>query len=214
MTESAQKQVIYIGDPMCSWCWGFSPALRKIREQFGDRVSLAVIVGGLRTGTMEAITDEMRAYIHHHWHEVNQRTGQPFSSDILDQPGFVYNTEPACRAVVAMRRLNPELVFDFFEQLHQAFYRDGMDLTRARVLADLAESLGVTGREFSSEFDSAQTAAETVADFGRARSLGVHGFPSVVLRDGDRHTLLTSGYQPFEVLSPYLDSWLAGTPAE
>ncbi len=29
-------EFIYVGDPMCSWCWGFSPAL----EQMGTRYSI------------------------------------------------------------------------------------------------------------------------------------------------------------------------------
>ncbi|MDH5427723.1 MAG: DsbA family protein, partial [Nitrospirota bacterium] len=26
--------LIYVADPMCSWCWGFSPVLEEIRRLY------------------------------------------------------------------------------------------------------------------------------------------------------------------------------------
>jgi hypothetical protein len=28
-------EFVYVGDPMCSWCWGFSPALEKLDSRYG-----------------------------------------------------------------------------------------------------------------------------------------------------------------------------------
>lgn len=30
-TISDELTVMYIGDPMCSWCWGISPILKKYK---------------------------------------------------------------------------------------------------------------------------------------------------------------------------------------
>ena len=30
------KHFLYVADPMCSWCWGFSPVIDKIDETFGE----------------------------------------------------------------------------------------------------------------------------------------------------------------------------------
>ncbi|MFQ5636916.1 MAG: hypothetical protein ACE5IR_02845 [bacterium] len=45
-------------------------------------------------------------------------------------------------------------------------------------------------------------------DFQRARMLGISGFPSVVLRNGENLGLLTAGYQSFETLAPVLHDWI------
>ena len=73
-----KKELIYIGDPMCSWCWGFSPVLQEIRKQFQDHLAFSVIVGGLRAGTSENLTEDLKQDIRGHWTEVNKMTGQPF----------------------------------------------------------------------------------------------------------------------------------------
>ena len=44
-----------------------------------------------------------------------------------------------------------------------------------------------------------------------ARSLGVTGFPTVVVKDDEGYAYLTVGYQPYEQLGTLLDAWLDGT---
>jgi len=47
-TISAQdKSIIYIGDPMCSWCYGFGPEISKIKAEFPE-VDFQIVMGGLR----------------------------------------------------------------------------------------------------------------------------------------------------------------------
>ncbi len=43
--------LVYVADPMCSWCWGFSPVIDAIRERFGSTSigpASAVSARGLR----------------------------------------------------------------------------------------------------------------------------------------------------------------------
>ena len=42
-------EFVYVGDPMCSWCWGFAPVLERMQEVYD--VPLRVVVGGLRPGS-------------------------------------------------------------------------------------------------------------------------------------------------------------------
>ena len=113
MTETAfKKELILVVDPMCSWCWGFAPAVSSIREKYAERLSLAVVVGGLRAGNDKVMDDEAKGTIRHHWEDVNKATGQPFDFDFFKRDDFTYDTEPACRAVVtvrALKRRRPEL---------------------------------------------------------------------------------------------------------
>ena len=52
-------------------------------------------------------------YIRNAWTQVNGATGQPFDFAFLERDGFVYDTEPACRAVVTVRRMMPKLALAF-----------------------------------------------------------------------------------------------------
>jgi protein-disulfide isomerase-like protein with CxxC motif len=50
----------------------------------------------------------------------------------------------------------------------------------------------------------------TASDFFRSQSMGVSGFPTTVLKEGENLSLLSSGFMPFEDLKPRLDKWIAG----
>ena len=118
----AEAEFIYIADPMCSWCWGFSPVLDGIQAEFGTRLSYRLIMGGLRPSPMaQELDDHMRGYLAHHWGAVAERSGQPFNHAALDREGWVYDTEPAARAVVTVRELAPEREIEFFQAVQRAF---------------------------------------------------------------------------------------------
>lgn len=105
----------YFADPMCSWCWGFTPVISAIREQYQDRLGFELIMGGLRPGTTEPVTPQFRDEILHHWREVHRRSGQPFRFDGALPDGFIYDTEPPSRAAIAVAELNPSLAFPYFK---------------------------------------------------------------------------------------------------
>ena len=44
-------QLIYFADPMCSWCYGFSPVVRALRPRYAEVLPIRLIMGGLRPGT-------------------------------------------------------------------------------------------------------------------------------------------------------------------
>jgi len=211
MTETP-RTLWYFADPMCSWCWGFAPVVSEIMETYGDRLQLALMMGGLRPGTTQPMSAAMRAEILHHWEEVHRRSGQPFKFDGM-QEGFVYDTEPACRAVVAMLDLDGTAAFPYFKSIQSAFYADGQDVTKADVLARLAAVQGVDADRFTERFESAEIKQRTREHFRRTAEVGIRGFPTVILQDGERFDLLTHGYRPFEELKPIFDAWFAAAAA-
>jgi len=97
---SPTKHLVYFADPMCSWCYGFAPVIAELAERFEERLPLQMVMGGLRAGNTTPMRTEDKAYIRSAWTNVNQATGQPFDFHFLEREGFVYDTEPACRAVV------------------------------------------------------------------------------------------------------------------
>ncbi len=216
MVHSTQsKELILVADPMCSWCWGFAPAFNTIRHKYVERLSIQLIVGGLRTGD-KVMDNEAKGSIRNHWEEVNKVTGQPFDFNFFEREDFIYDTEPACRACITVRSLKLDTVLNYIELLHKSFYANNQDITDTTVLASLATSLGVDANQFVEVFSSEKARTATQDDFQVACNLGVTGFPTVVAVDKalneekeNRYAYLNVGYSPFEVLEPILEEWLA-----
>jgi len=189
----------YFADPMCSWCWGFSPVIEALRDEYRDRMKIALVLGGLRHETAP-MTAAGRVDILHHWQQVHERTGQPFRFDNALPEGFVYDTEPACRAVVTIGGIEPTLIFPLFRAIQNAFYAEGRDVTQAGALAELAAGLGVDAAAFTQVFDSDAARAKTQAHFRQARQAGVRGFPALILQQDSQLHAVGNGCLPLETV--------------
>jgi putative protein-disulfide isomerase len=198
----------YFADPMCSWCYGFTPAICAIEDAYGDKLALRLILGGLRPGNTEPMDAKLRDMLLHHWHEVQQRTGQPFKFEGAMPDGFVYDTEPPSRAVVAAGEIDRAVMLPYFKSIQYAFYAEQQDVTQPDVLAAIAVEEGIERQKFLALFNSGDVRERTQANFYETQRLGIRGFPAVVLQDDEGATLLALGYQPFEELKPAIDKWL------
>ncbi len=203
-------RLLYVMDPMCSWCWGFAPVLDALAGRTAEQgVALHLVAGGLRPGTVQALDGTTREHILRHWQAVTARTGQPFRFEAALPEGFVYDTEPASRALVAARSLAPERVWPLVRAIQQAFYVEGRDVTRAATLAALAEQAGLPRQAFAAAFDSAEQRLATADGLRAGPAIWASpDFPTLLAERKAQLALLTNGYQPLERLAPLLDRWL------
>ncbi len=185
--------LIYIGDPMCSWCYGFSPEFSKATEQLGDKVDLQLVMGGLRPYNQESMAD-LGDFLKEHWEHVNEASNQPFYYEILKEKEMKYDTEPICRANVIARELNPEKAWQFFKLSQIAFYKDNQDPNQLKTMLEVAKACELPLDKFEEMFVSDEWKEKVKDDFQYSADLGVRGFPSVVLKKGEQYFMVVNGY--------------------
>lgn len=202
-------RLVYIMDPMCSWCWGFAPVVEALAGRAREAgVALHLVPGGLRR-ECQVMDDRGRARIHNHWQAVHEATGQPFDLQGGLPDNLVYDTEPACRALVTARGMAADDASQRLADLIQrAFYVERRDVTRPKVLVELAVEVGLDRKGFAERFDSVDQRQATEAGFAWAENLGIAGFPTLLAERDGQYALLTNGYQALDSLSPLLDRWL------
>ena len=201
--------LIYVADPMCSWCYGFGPELNVVLDALPE-ARLDIVLGGLRAYNTEAMDEGKKATILMHWAHVEQASGLPFSRSGMARPGFVYDTEPACRAVVAARILGRDLpsrsTLEVFHAIQNAFYAQGRDVTDLQLLADIgAAALTGAGQPIDSAgfldlLNADATIAQTRQDFSQVQRWGIQGFPALLIEHDAGLQLICSGYTKAAVL--------------
>jgi putative protein-disulfide isomerase len=205
-----RSEVVYVGDPMCSWCWGIAPALGEL-QAFCQKLNLSfrVVVGGLRPGGGEPWNQQFTQFLSHHWQEVSKRSGQPFNDSIFSWESFNYDTEPSCRSIVAARQIGNGIDLGFFAAVQRKFYVDNEDPNQPEFYRSICDEFGLDFDEFLPLFESETARAQTIGDFQLSRSWGVNGFPSILMLKDDRVIKITSGYSSFEKMRAIIESELA-----
>ena len=210
MADAQKKgELIYIGDPMCSWCYGFAPELDKVQLHYEGELELRLIMGGLRPYNTEKITD-LSDFLRQHWEEVGARSGQTFSFEILADDSMIYDTEPSCRAVCLMKELYPAMAYPYFKAIQKTFYAQNQNTTSIDVLAKTAEQMGINRLDFEELFESVSLKSKVKEDFEIAQKMGVRGFPSMVLKYKDKYYWVSRGYQESPQLIRQIDEILDG----
>lgn len=207
MTENS---LVYVGDPMCSWCYGFGVPLQQLLEQLPG-VPLAVVLGGLRAYNQEVMPDTLKNTLHHHWEEVTKRSGKPFGTGQFDREGYIYDTEPACRAVVTIRSHAAEHTLAMYHAVQDTFYAEGRDITQTAVLADIWQEVreklvdskatghAIDNVDFSRDafieaFESDTIKTQTRNDFAMVQQWGIRGFPALIAVVNGEAQLVANGY--------------------
>lgn len=204
-------KLIYVGDPMCSWCYGFGKEMTALKAMHPN-LEIEIVLGGLRAGGTELLTNEGKQFRLMHWARVETASGRPFNREaFMKLENFIYDTEPVCRAVVTARRLHPKSdVLAVFRALQNAFYAQGRNTTDGKTLSEVgAEELRNQGFEISNdtflaEFNNQATIAEARDDFNKARKLGVSSFPALLLDTGKDIVEVSPGYAHAEQLDQQL----------
>ena len=209
--------LIYVADPMCSWCYGFARPLGELLEDPQDSapLQLAVVMGGLRPFTTEVIAPHFASELAGHWHHVEQASGQPFAASpgtAIERPGFIYDTEPASRAIVTVRSHWPKQVWRYLKSIQKAFYAEARDITDPTVLADEAEKLGIPRPEFALAFASQAMRDATLADFSQTQAWGLRGFPALIAERAGQLHLVANGFMPIERLRAALVQLMKPSP--
>lgn len=193
--------VRYIGDPMCSWCWGISPTVNAVAAFCqAEGIEFSITMGGLRPGGGDPWNAAFKDFLRKEWEHIARTTGQPFGFALLEAPHFDYDTEPACRAVATVKLLQDRhqlpatTALDFFAAVQRKFYVDGQDPKDTTFYASICASLALDFDAFRTLFDSPEARQAVQQDFVRCRKWGVRSFPTLLLERQGAMEPLAAGY--------------------
>jgi len=204
-----KKELLFVVDPMCSWCWGFDPIIEKLRETMSEEYIFSLVLGGLRTKGEMSWDEGSKAYLLGHWQQVAQRTGQAFSNSLFDKESFEYDTYPSCKAVVSVRELfGMQHAFAYLHTIQEAFYTRGEEITNSDILIDLLDP-SLDSSAFKTFFESDRAEVLMQHDFSKAHSMGANAFPSVVIIDEEGHMVCQKGYRSMLEMKKILEDYHA-----
>ncbi len=173
--------LFYIHDPMCSWCWGFSPTWCTIRDRLPPGLRVEYVLGGLAPDTDAPMPLAMQTQLQQTWRTIAERLGTQFNFDFWTACQPRRATYPACRAVIAAQRQNTGEAM--IAAIQHAYYLEARNPSEDDTLRDLAHALRLDDQRFTDDLNSPATSQELTRQIAHAQGLGADGFPSLIYQN-------------------------------
>ncbi len=177
-----KNTLVYVHDPMCSWCWGFRPVLKRLMVSLPENLEVIRILGGLAADSDSPMPMRMRQYLQQAWHSVQASIpGTQFNFDFWANCAPRRSTYPACRAVIAATLQGAQFDEQMTRVIQQAYYREAKNPSDDSTLIELAGVVGLDSTAFARDLNSPSTHQALADQIDFSRRLGVRGFPGLVL---------------------------------
>jgi putative protein-disulfide isomerase len=198
-----QDTLIYVHDPMCSWCWGFEPTRKIIFETVGERMQIRRMVGGLAPDSDQPMPESMRLMLQQTWQRIEQSIpGTRFNYAFWDECSPRRSTYPANRAVIAAREQGESFDPVMTARIQQAYYLEAKNPSDNSVLVELAADIGLDVERFAARLESDALQRQLLVEIEGTRAMGINSFPSLAVhRDGILRHIGLSYTDPGAMLS-------------
>ena len=195
------KKLIYVHDPMCSWCYGFSKTYMQLIENLPEDIEVVRLLGGLAADTDEIMPESTRQMVQQNWGRISEVIpGVVFNYDFWTKCQPRRATYPACRAVIAAREQGEEFDDAMTRQIQQAYYQQAQNPSENETLVELAGEIGLDQDRFLEQLTADQTHQQLLDEIATVRSIGISGFPSLVLQKDDRLKSVLVNYTDVEAM--------------
>jgi len=176
----------YVTDPICSHCWALEPVLRRFKEQYGHYFHLHVVMGGLLEKWGDGPVDPANgisgpADVAGHWREVGEYSRMPIDGTLMiDNP--VQSSFPPSRVFKVIQKNHDDaLAYEYLRRAREALFAFNQNIAEKSVMVEIVNNLGLDGETIVNEAEQPIGQQLLNEDFGLARSLGVRGFPTIII---------------------------------
>jgi putative protein-disulfide isomerase len=200
----AKDSILYVFDPMCGWCYGFSNIIKQASQEYQDDFEFTILSGGMVVGEREGPIGDFADYILSAYKRVEELSGATFGEPYLNQlktKSIHTSSVIPSIALEVFKSYQPQLAISFASDLQKAYYLEGLDLRQDSVYIGLIQKYNLPEKEFLEKLHSEEFKEKAFAGFQESAQLGVQGYPAVIgIKDG-KYYMLSNGFTDYKNLT-------------
>jgi putative protein-disulfide isomerase len=205
----------YCYDAYCGWCYGFSPVIKQVADNYKDILDLEVLSGGMMVGEKVMPIEKIGPYIASDYKRVEELTGIKFGEDFLwhinnpDRSDWVMNSEKPAIALCILKEYYPDRQLEFASDLQYALNYEGRDLDDDEAYRHLLDKYNMQPEAFYSKLNDEEYKEMAYYEFALMKQLQVNGFPTLFIQTAElKFIMVARGYTPFEEVKQRIDAVL------
>jgi len=199
--------IYYCYDAYCGWCYGFSPVITSLRDNYRGRIDFETLSGGMIPRESARHIGQIAAYVKDAYKIVEDTTGVTFGDDYLwhirnpELSDWFPHSEKAAIALTIFKEYMPEKSVECAAELQKALHLEGRDLTDDEAYRHLLEAWGIPDDEFYTKLKDEKYLDKARYEIELVRQLRVTGFPAVLMQTGDlKFYLVSKGYTDLDTI--------------
>lgn len=208
-----KKQLIYIADTYCIWCYAFNQTLEQVALDFENQFDVTLLNGGMiqRDITQAQLFSRFPNPEDLHA-QVTQRSGVEFGEEYLQgvkgQSSIkrILNSTMPARAILAFKHLGLRDELTLAHSIQDIYYRQNLDLQELRSYEKIADKFGVNFVDFETQFRRSTSKIGVQNEYDQVRQLSVQGYPAVLLLADDGSLIsVCQGFLPYNEFKANLE---------
>lgn len=200
---------IYVYDPLCGWCYGFTPVVMQFQQLHSGAMEFDILSGGMIVGDNRHPFSTMAAYIQREHTNVEEMTGVKFGTAFLEKllpSEEMMDSEKPSVALTVFKAYQPENAISFAHDMQHALNYDGLSLNLDTTYRKLIRKYSLPEDEFIDRLHNEHLRYETNQEFQLVQNWGITGFPAAILDTGKQLYLCARGYTPLDRLQQTVDN--------
>lgn len=208
-------QMVYVTDPICSYCWQVEPELRKFMAHYDHVMDVRIVMGGLLP-SWEGFADEGNnirnsSDVGEHWREAASQYGMPIDGTVWDNDPITSSYPPSI-AFKVVQQISGSSSRRFLRSVREAVMVFNENVARDDVLINILDRNDRNGKKVVEDIKTPEARALLEQDLTLSRQIGAFSFPTVILLDQDGNGVRIPGMQNFETYEQALASMAEEMP--
>lgn len=194
-------KLIYIYDPICGWCYGFTPVIQQLQAQFKGEMSVEVLSGGMLLSANRRPASAMFNYIKEAHKQVEATTGITFGQPFLEQylrSDDVMDSEKPSIALTVFKHYQPDHAVNFAHDMQVALNLEGKSLNDDQTYRELLQKYNIPAEQFLQRMQEDDNKYATHQEFNIVQQWGITGFPAAILEKDEELYLIARGFTPMD----------------
>lgn len=211
-----EPMLIYCYDAWCGWCYGFSQVIKKINDDYKNRLQVEVLSGGIILPAEPVSIGATAGYISEAYKRVEEVTGVKFGEDYLwhifhpEQSDWFPHSEKPAIALCVFKEYYPDQQVSFATDMQHALNFEGRDLTDDEAYRHLLEKYDIDAGDFYEKLSDKTYKEEAYYEFQLCSKLQVNSFPALLVQTSEtKFTMIARGYTDFETITERINNVLA-----
>ena len=190
--------LFYIIDPMCSWCYAFSPTWQKILDNLPKDIKVVYIQGGLAPTNADTMPQDMQIMLQNTWKQIHEQVGTTFNFDFWTNCTPRRSTYLSCQSSIAARIQGKE--YEMISAIQKQYYLNAKNPSNRDTLEEAAKMINLDMDKFNKDLESEVIISKFNDDLKMKNKLKVNSFPSLILKYKNNYFPIQIEYNNNEVM--------------